>query len=78
MLVVYAIALCVQSLNAILGVVGAIATVPITLTLPGIYMALLARGGLKGVFDRVVGWGCFVMGMLITVFCLYGTLAGPQ
>jgi len=84
MIITYSLALLLEDISIILGVVGAVATVPITLTLPGLYLARLSSssssssgsGGGGSSVDSILGWSCFFLGIFLCGFCLYGTLAG--
>jgi len=65
-------ALSVDNLSVVLGVVGAVATVPVTITLPGLYLALLTRRGGGSQGKIWLGWACFLLGNILSVLCLYG------
>lgn len=80
MVTTYLLSLVLHDLSVILGVLGAVATVPVTLTLPGLYLVRLSRqeeeGGSTMIRDRLLGWSFVVLGMCISIFCLYATLRG--
>lgn len=61
-----------QDLSVILGLVGALATVPTTLTLPGLYLARLSADRAS----KIEGWAAVALGSLLMVMCVYGTLQG--
>ncbi|KAM3569263.1 hypothetical protein VYU27_008634 [Nannochloropsis oceanica] len=71
----YVVAISVANLNVILGVGGALSTVPITLVLPGSYTASLAEKGPAGDGDRRKGRVAMITGYVLTFLCLYGALA---
>jgi hypothetical protein len=64
-----------QDLNVVLGIVGAVATVPTTLTLPGMYLALMEP---EKKWVRLQGWLAFAIGNALMILCLYSTLAGAS
>lgn len=75
--VTLALAFSCKNLSTILGVVGAVATVPISLTLPALYLARFTQDG-RTPADRALYWvGCLgvVLGMAMTGLFLYGTFA---
>jgi amino acid permease len=77
-LINWAVAVSVASINVILGVAGALSTVPIALLLPGKYLAALSAPGPAGKADRLKGRVAMWAGVCLTVVCLYGSLAvGP-
>jgi hypothetical protein len=62
-----------QDLSVVLGIVGAVATVPITVSLPGLYQSrLFADSAIR----KAEGRAGLVIGTVLMGFCLYGTLAG--
>jgi len=71
----FVVAISVANLNVILGVGGALSTVPITLVLPGSYTASLAKEGPAGDGDRRKGRLAMYSGYVLTFLCLYGALA---
>jgi len=66
----YGAAMGASNLNAILAIMGAITTIPIMLTMPGIYLALLARKGLGDFPHQAVGWATFTLGLSLSSFAL--------
>lgn len=72
-----ACAFAFKDLSTILGVVGAVATVPISLTLPALYLAYFTRGKTtrEDAVLHWVGWFGVVLGMAMTGLFLYGTFA---
>ncbi len=69
--------LLLRDLSTILGVVGAVATLPISLTLPALYLAQFTRKG-DTPRERVlcwVAWAGVVLGVAMTGAFLYGTFA---
>lgn len=70
------IAITVSRINVILGVAGALSTVPIALLLPGQYLVNLAAPGDAGKHDRIKGRVAMWSGVVLTGICLYGSLAG--
>lgn len=71
----YVVAISVSNLNVVLGVGGALSTVPITLVLPGSYTMSLAKEGPAGDGDRRRGRLAMYTGYVLTFLCLYGALA---
>ncbi len=71
----FVVAISVANLNVILGVGGALSTVPITLVLPGSYTTSLAKHGPAGESDRRKGRLAMYSGYALTFLCLYGALA---
>lgn len=69
------VAVSVSSINVILGISGALSTVPIALLLPGSYLAALAAPGPAGRSDRIKGRVAMWAGVVLTAICLYGSLA---
>jgi hypothetical protein len=57
--------------SVVLGVVGAIATIPMTLVLPGIYLSRLSREGRWA----WCGTGIAVLGVALSAVGLYSTFA---
>lgn len=64
----------ISQINLILGVAGALSTVPITLVLPGRYLIALSQGP-EGKAQRIKGHVALWAGVVLTIVCLYGTLA---
>lgn len=72
----YLVASTCQDISVILGLVGAIATVPTTLTLPGLYMSRLCDPQDRA--TKIEGWAGVVIGTVLMVLCVYGTLEGAS
>ena len=70
----WVVAISVSQINLILGVAGALSTVPIALLLPGQYLVALSPGP-AGKMDRLKGRVAMWAGIVLTVMCLYGSLA---
>lgn len=72
----YILGLVLHELDFILGLIGAMATVPVTLILPGLYLAKLADPtSQRGRIDQWLGYGSMILGIFVSVLCLYGTLS---
>lgn len=69
------VAVAVSDISVILGVAGALSTVPIALLLPGQYLIALAAPGDAGRSDRLKGRIAMWSGIMLTGICLYGSLA---
>lgn len=70
----WVVAVGISQINLILGVAGALSTVPISLVLPGQYLVALSPGP-EGKTDRIKGRVAMWAGVALTVICLYGALA---